>query len=72
MNIKVDIPHLPFHVNCPFCEEEFELDEDFMLFGECPHYVETGGDCAGSLWIEFDDNADADDYIFIPAKGGGE
>jgi|GEM_PF-2926002 len=58
MNIKVDILSLPSDIICPFCGQVFELENDFIIYGSCPHFVETGGGCDGSVWAEFDDGDD--------------
>ena len=63
MNIKVEILSPPANISCPFCNQAFEIDEDFIIYGKCPHFVETGGDCAGSLWVEFDDDDNCIAYI---------
>ena len=59
MNIKVDI--LSPTIICPFCGQVFELEmNDFVIYGNCPHFVETGGGCDGTIWAEFE-QADGDD-----------
>jgi len=65
MNIKVDILSLPTNIICPFCGQVFELENDFIIYGSCPHFVETGGGCDGSMWAEFDDG---DDYTLEQLK----
>ena len=72
MNIKVDILSLPTNskngfaqIICPFCGQVFELEmNDFVIYGNCPHFLETGGGCDGTIWAEFDDG---DDYTFDSA-----